>query len=303
MTKIIITFNENSDINLFLDNIEVLEKIKDGVLLCENKRMSYEELSEQIRNNNLFVRHIQPAEIIDNINFGNLLNKNKTYSIQVRDRNIDLYKKIKNHLNDFKEDVKNPEQIISITEKDSILYGGVNDTKYNLSKWMGGECRYNVKDLISRAELKLIEAIEVFDIDIKKYKTAIDLGCAPGGWSKVLLDNDIKVIGIDPADIDDKILNNKNFMHFKDKVENFKSNKTYDLIVNDMKMDYKKSIDITKKLLKNLNNNSVIIMTIKLYKKDDVLESINYLENNFDILGKRQLYHNRNEYTVIVRKK
>ena len=302
MTKIIITFNENSNVELFLNNINILERIKDGILLCENKQLSYEELSNYIKNNNLFVRHIQPAEIVNNnFDFSNLLDKNKTYSIQIRNRNIELYNKIKGYLNNFKEDVKNPEQVISITEHKGILYGGVSETKYNLSRWLGGECRYNVKDLISRAELKLIEAIEVFNIDIKKYKTAIDLGCAPGGWSKVLLDNNIKVIGIDPANIDSRVLNNKNFTHFKDKVENFKNKEAFDLIVNDMKMDFKKSIDITKKLLKNLNSNSVIIMTIKLYKKDDIIESLKYLKNNFTILQKRQLYHNRNEYTVLIK--
>ena len=134
----------------------------------------------------------------------------------------------------------------------------------------------------------------------------MDLGCSPGGWSKLLLKKGYKVTGIDPALLDERVLKNPNFTHFKGTSESFvlKNTKKYDLIANDMKMDFKNSIDIINSLKTFLNDGGFIIITIKFYENDisRISQIISRLKENYKILFARQFYNNRSEFTVILEK-
>lgn len=278
------------------------KKLMDGKIIFFHHIQSV-DLEIKLTNN--YIEEIKSV-IIDNLN--NFFDNKKSYSIHIRTINnnynkIDIIKSLE-ELITLKKDNLNPEQVISILIHNDICYIGFSETRFNLSKWKGGEVRYNYQNCISRAEFKLMELFDIFKINLDNFKTALDLGCAPGGWSKVLLDKGLKVVGIDPADVDEKIKNNKNFTHYKKLSEDFKkTNKdNYDIIVNDMKLDYKTSIKITKSFLKNLSKNGIVIMTIKLFKNDNIIEVINTIKDNFqNILLIRQLYHNRSEFTVIIK--
>lgn len=274
----------------------------------------------------VFTRHTQPINFLIEMNndandlnnilkiktqLMDLLNINNSVSIQIRINNkqlsfnkLDLLNILQDELKVFTIDNKDPEQIISIFITENNCFVGVSKTNLNLSKWSGGECRYSENNIVSRSEFKLLELFEYFKIDFTKYKKAIDLGCAPGGWSMALLEKHIKVIGIDPAEVDEKLKQYKNFTHFKETAEQFlKVNKdNFDLIVNDMKMDYDKSIKIVNSLIKYLNKDGLIIITIKLHKNDKntINNIINGVKSNYNILFIKQLYYNRNEFTCVL---
>ena len=93
-----------------------------------------------------------------------------------------------------------------------------------------------------------MEALDCFCVDLKNSTHALDLGSAPGGWSKVLAERNLTVFSIDPANLDDKLAKNKKIIHFKQTAQDFlKNNKQkFDILVNDMKMDAKDSIELTK---------------------------------------------------------
>jgi 23S rRNA (cytidine2498-2'-O)-methyltransferase len=61
-------------------------------------------------------------------------------------------------------------------------------------------------DKISRSEFKLAEAVDLFNIDMEIVDQAIDIGAAPGGWTKYLSKIGIKTIAIDKAPLDYNIL-------------------------------------------------------------------------------------------------
>ena len=324
--KVICTYNHNFRDYVFKTlarfGCEVTENICDTISIT-NTNDSFEKFYEKIVDSKIiFFQHIQPinfginltnnfADEISNAiieNVDKFLDRNKTYSIQIRTIDCDYSKhEIVSNLEDklkLEKNNKNPEQVISILINKNKCFVGFSKTEYNLSKWNGGEVRYSYGNCISRAEFKLMELFDFISIDSFNYKTALDLGCAPGGWSKVLLDKKLKITGVDPAEVDKTLLNSANFKHFKGLSEDFKkvNKNSFDIIVNDMKIDYKASIKIVKSFLKNLNKNGIVIMTIKLFKNDNVEEAINTVKNNFqNIILIKQLYHNRSEFTVVLK--
>lgn len=324
--KVICTYNHGFKDYIFKTlshfDCKVIEEISENICII-NTNQSFEKLYKKISDSKIiFFHHIQPINfeinltndfvkeidrvVINNIN--GFFDKDKTHSIQIRTINCNYSKQeIISSLEDkieFKKDNKNPEQVISIFINKNKCFIGFSETKYNLSKWNGGEVRYSYNNCISRAEFKLMELFDFISIEKFNYKTALDLGCAPGGWSKVLLDKGLKVVGVDPAQVDKSLLDNKNFTHFNGLSENFKkiNKNNFDIIVNDMKIGYKNSIKIIKSFLKNLNENGIVIMTIKLFKNEDAEEAINTMKDNFqNIILIKQLYHNRSEFTVVLK--
>ncbi len=324
--KIICTYNRNFKNYIFETLInfgcKLIKEFSETASIVNIDKSFNDFYKKIISSKIIFLHHIQPVnfefyvtnnfiEDIKNLivkNINNFFNKNKTYSIQIRTiecrfNKCDIILNIEKCV-DLKKNNKNPEQVISIFIHKNRCFVGFSETKFNLSKWNGGEVRYNYHDCISRAEFKLMELLDFISTKKCNYKTALDLGCAPGGWSRVLLDRNLIVTGIDPAEVDKRLLVNKNFIYHKMVSEDFKklNNNNFDIIVNDMKINYKSSIKIIKSFLKDLNKNGIVIMTIKLFKNEDVKEAINIVKNNFqNLVLIKQLYHNRNEFTVVLK--
>ena len=97
-------------------------------------------------------------------------------------------------------DVKQPFQILSVvcaaanrgleSEKPAapsdgqLAFLGLSLASHNISDWAGGVRRFRrEKEQVSRAEFKMLEALEAFRIDLPAGGVALDLGAAPGGWT------------------------------------------------------------------------------------------------------------------------
>ncbi|WP_341869756.1 hypothetical protein [Paenibacillus protaetiae] len=74
-----------------------------------------------------------------------------------------------------------PDNIIAIYAADSRMYIGVGTPEEMLSDWPGGAIRFQKEEgQISRAKFKLLEAERVFGLDLSAYRSALDIGAAPG---------------------------------------------------------------------------------------------------------------------------
>lgn len=71
------------------------------------------------------------------------------------------------------------------------------------------------EDVPSRAYFKIAEAFEAFDLPMEHEDRVLELGSAPGGATMFLLENDMKVLGVDPADMDSKVAKKFNFKHLR----------------------------------------------------------------------------------------
>lgn len=68
---------------------------------------------------------------------------------------------------------------------------------------------------VSRAYLKMAEALEWSGLPLERGQTVVELGCSPGGASQALLARGLKVIGIDPAEVDPVVDAEPRFTHIR----------------------------------------------------------------------------------------
>ncbi|MBA4494302.1 SAM-dependent methyltransferase [Paenactinomyces guangxiensis] len=320
-----------------VDNQAKLEQwLDEGVGLVRLSR-GFNRMTEQfLQKKPVFIQHLCPVHVSVKISnqrddlalllyhvqeMEHLLDPKKSFSVQTRftgSNNPKAYKRfeVNETISNAVEalgyvlNVSQPEQVVSIVLSDERGYLGISPVNRNLSAWAGGKHRFaQEKGQISRAEFKLLEAIDVFDVPIPKHGTAIDLGAAPGGWTRVLLKYNFKVYAVDPAELHQSLKRYPQVVHFKETAQVFlkrHSGLKVDLIVNDMRMDVKESVSLMGEIRQSLKAGGYAIMTLKLQKKQirkTVNQAIAQLERWYQILGVRQLFHNRSEVTVFMKQK
>ncbi len=79
-------------------------------------------------------------------------------------------------------------------------------------RWPGGVFPVTEpENMISRAYLKIAEAIQWSRMPMKFGDTVVEIGSSPGGACRYLLDLGMVVAGVDPAEMDESILQHPNF--------------------------------------------------------------------------------------------
>jgi 23S rRNA (cytidine2498-2'-O)-methyltransferase len=95
------------------------------------------------------------------------------------------------------------------------------------------------KEVPSRAYYKIAEAFEAYDLPFDHEELVLELGSAPGGASLFLLEQDMKVLGVDTAEMDPGVKRNINFKHLKRPFETLTENdfkSPVDWIVSDINL-------------------------------------------------------------------
>jgi 23S rRNA (cytidine2498-2'-O)-methyltransferase len=206
-------------------------------------------------------------------------------------------------------DVRQPVQILSVVVGPVQAYLGLSLAAHNLSDWAGGRRRF-ARDAaqISRAEFKLLEAIETFDIKLPPHGVALDLGAAPGGWTRILRLHEQYVTAVDPARLHPSLQTDPNVRHMRLTAEEYleASPDQFDLIVNDMRLDARDSARLMIAYARYLYRHGTALITLKLPQENrqTVLDhSFNILRRAYTITAARQLFHNRSEITLYLQPK
>ena len=83
-------------------------------------------------------------------------------------------------------------------------------------RWPGGLLPFDCPEAtISRAYLKLAEALAWAQLPTSQGDLWVELGAAPGGACQCLLDEGFRVIGVDPAEVDPWLLEDEQFAHMQ----------------------------------------------------------------------------------------
>lgn len=307
-------------------NPKVLRSIETGVALCEQVRLQVQPT---------FLRHICPAqsevtlhgtaEDVQALREGlipllPLINTTESFSVQTRiaEKYSPPYKRfdINTALCEMAEqtgavlDVKKPRQIISVVLAEGAGWIGVSNVWENLHDWAGGARRFKWEEgQISRAEFKLLEALELFGINLADGMHALDLGAAPGGWTRILRRHGLYVTAVDPAALDARLAKDRRITHVRTTAQAYLESPTpCDVLVNDMKMDSEQSAALMVESAACLRAGGDALLTLKLPENDSewlprIAQSMDILEKAYQVVGKRQLFHNRNEITVYMKKR
>jgi len=208
--------------------------------------------------------------------------------------------------------VRDPQQVISVVilanPTGIRAWLGLSRAAQNLSTWAGGIHRFRRDpSQISRSEFKLLEAIQVFRIPLHPGGQALDLGAAPGGWSRILRLHGQQVTAVDPAELDKRLRSDAGICHHRLSAQAYLARCTgrFHLILNDMRMDGRASAHLMAAFAPYLEPQGAAVMTLKLPRRS----RLRVLQQTLDILGKafsvvraRHLFHNRSEVTLYLQK-
>ena len=208
--------------------------------------------------------------------------------------------------------IKRPRLVLSILCTPTTGYLGISSAQENLSDWPGGARHFaQTPEQISRAEFKLLEALEVFGLTLPAGGRALDLGAAPGGWTRLLLEAEMSVVAVDPAHLDPRLKSARGLEHYQGYAENYleeaiKRRYSFDVIANDMRMDARDAARLLARAAPCLRHDGIVISTLKLPHAAPELdpvrvmgEALKILDRAFAVVQARQLFHNRQEVTVV----
>ena len=158
---------------------------------------------------------------------------------------------------------------------------------------------------VSRAEFKLLEALRKFRLQVAGGR-ALDLGAAPGGWTKVLADKGMEVVAIDPAPLDPAVAALLGVTYVQSKAEEYQGAGEFDLLVNDMNIDPEESAKLMVAMAPWLKAGCRAVLTVKLVvrRPDRLLaRTAAALVPAYKIERVKHLFHNRLEVTVLLRRR
>ena len=113
------------------------------------------------------------------------------------------------------------------------------------------------------------------------------------------------VTAVDPADMDLTLARDSDVRHVRKVAQSYLrgSSEKFDVILNDMRMDAADSARVIVSAGRNLAKGGWALLTLKLPSGamgHAATDALAILGDRYEIIGARQLFHNRNEVTVAV---
>jgi 23S rRNA (cytidine2498-2'-O)-methyltransferase len=176
-----------------------------------------------------------------------------------------------------------------------------------LSCWPGGVLAVSrPQRMISRAYLKIAEAIAWSRLPLEAGDRIVEIGCAPGGSAQRLLDMGLIVTGVDPAEIDLELIEHPRFTHWRAKAAAVKR-KNYSRfrwLAADANVAPNYTLDCVEDIVRYPTSRlEGVLLTLKLsdYRLvENLPEYLNRIrEWGFQRVEARQLAHNRRELFVV----
>ena len=169
----------------------------------------------------------------------------------------------------------------------------------------GGRARMKRQaDAPSRASMKLDEALEWYGVSPGRGEVCADLGSAPGGWTRRLVERGARVVSVDPGKLAEDLAKSSKVKHYFQSAFQFEPEEPVDWLFCDMAW---RPLEVAQLLSKWGRKKwaTHLVANIKLPMKDKlpmVWAARHTLENGgWKHVRIRQLYHDRDEVTVSAR--
>jgi 23S rRNA (cytidine2498-2'-O)-methyltransferase len=179
------------------------------------------------------------------------------------------------------------------------------------SRWPGGMLPLELpENAVSRAYLKMEEALAWSRLPLRPGELWAEIGSAPGGASQALLNHGLKVIGIDPANMDPVVLANPNFTHWKKRGADVRRRefRGVKVLTADINVAPNYTLDTVEHIVTHPEVNiRGLLLTLKLLEWKLAEQLPEYLDRirgwGFTHVKARQLHHNRQEVCVSAKRK
>ena len=198
------------------------------------------------------------------------------------------------------------EYALSVCLTPRAVFLGINRAADSISDWPGGRVRLSRRpERVSRAEFKLEELLATYPLRLSGL--AVDYGAAPGGWTRILRTHGMTVIAVDPGSLHPLVAADPGVTHLRTTAGEFlrTNHRRLDLVVNDMRMDPILSSRLMVRTSRVLRPGGHAVITLKTGGGRRVLDTVDrcvqVLGGAYDVLFARQLHHNRQEVTVLLR--
>lgn len=104
--------------------------------------------------------------------------------------------------------------VVTVVERGNAVFVGAHVHVAGISPAPFGDPQLEVPSSApSRAWLKLEEAARIWSLPLEAGDRVVEVGCAPGGVTRALLDRGATVVGVDPNEMDPRILSDARFTH------------------------------------------------------------------------------------------
>ena len=157
-------------------------------------------------------------------------------------------------------------------------------------------------EIVSRAYVKMQEALAWSALPIKPGQRCVEIGCAPGGASQCLLEHELKVIGIDPAQVEPTILADPSFTHVRKRGADVRRREFRGVhwLMADMNVAPQYTLDTVEAIVTHeAVNIRGMLLTLKLLDWNLAEEIPAYVQRvrswGYKQVAVRQLAHNRQE--------
>ncbi len=174
------------------------------------------------------------------------------------------------------------------------------------SRWPGGTPQIDLsRDTVSRASLKMQEALLWSRLPIAPGERCVEIGSAPGGSCQTLLDRGLVVTGIDPANMDELLLDHPRFTHVRARAADLKRRafRPFKWLMVDSNVAPKHTLDTVEHIVTHRQVNiRGMLLTLKLPDWELAKLIPEYLERirswGYRYVNVRQLAFNRQEVCV-----
>jgi 23S rRNA (cytidine2498-2'-O)-methyltransferase len=182
---------------------------------------------------------------------------------------------------------------------------GVVPSDQALSIWSGGRARMKVAaDRPSRSARKLEEALVWLGTGPSAGELCVDLGAAPGGWTWLLLNRHARVIAVDPALMEPRLLEQRRLRHIQGSAFDWLPEEPADWLFCDMAW---RPLEVAQMLGRwaRRRQTRMLVANFKLpmKRKAEMVARLRELlaTSGYQQLRTRQLYHDREEITLTAR--
>lgn len=204
-------------------------------------------------------------------------------------------------------DLDDPDEVLSIYLGASTAYAGLSPAALNKRRLIPQHRRYATSPVICRAEQKLEEAIDLWDLaGVLDGADALDIGASPGGWSWVLAKAGARVTAVDPGALDARVTDLPSVTHLRVRAETLTfPEPQFDWVVNDMNVDPPLAAEVLLQVRPWLREGARSVTTLKLAGRSRprgvLTEFVSRLAPGYAKEAAQHLYANRQEVTLLLR--